>query len=110
MHELVVSSGLQPGDFAGCGQVTPSELSVEPIPSSFNGVPVYARPYIHAYTRFFCLNVYVYMYACMNPLGTDKGFTRCTNSPTGEHERFTFGSVRHKKGDILFGLGNSGEW
>ena len=64
MHELVVSSGLQPGDFAGCGQVTPSELSVEPIPSSFNAVPVYARPHIHAYTRFVCLNVYVYMYVC----------------------------------------------
>ena len=38
------------------------------------------------------------------PRKADKGDTWCTGSHPWEPERFIFGSLRHKKGDILFGL------
>ena len=43
-------------------------------------------------------------------LGPIKASPGVPLSPAGTDERFTFGSVRHKKGDILFGMGDSGEW
>ncbi len=64
IHELV-SSGLQPEDFAGSGEVTPSELKAELIPPSFNGKTYAELCPALAHGRY-CAYVLRRYFACWN--------------------------------------------